>query len=1723
MTLKTISIQRLAICLLLNLTMMTAWSQSSIELRFLGRYSTNTYDAGGTEITAYDAASKRLFSVNGSTGNVDIINFTNPASPVLISSFSLAPYGISANSVAAKNGIIAIAVEAVVKQDSGKVVFIDAFGNFLNQVTAGALPDMITFTPDGNYVLVANEGEPNSAYTVDPEGSVTIINISGGVASATTSFARFDGFNSAAIDSNIRIFGPGSSVAQDLEPEYITVSANSQTAWVTCQENNAWAIIDIPTATVTTLKSMGFKNHNLPGQGLDASDQNGGVVNIANWPIKGMYMPDAISSYVVGGQTYIISANEGDVREYAGLNEALRLSSSSYKLDSIVFPNYASLKNNNNLGRLNVSTKSGDHNGDGFFEEIYAFGGRSFSIWNANGDLVWDSGDQIEQIANTLSAANFNCSNTNNTKKNRSDDKGPEPEAATVATIGDSIYAFIGLERIGGIMVFNVTTPTSPYFVQYLNTRNFTQTPGLNLGADLGPEGVLYIPKSESPNGRDLIVVANEISGTISIFEIGVRTQIQILHASDFEASVDAIQDAPRFAAIVDTLEHTYPNTFILSSGDNMIPSPFSSSGEDPSLVTPYKNTYISYYGSNFANNDLRAGIGRADISIMNFIGIEAAALGNHEFDWGTSELRNIIAGVNSGSNIRWFGAQFPYLSANLNFSLDGNLSNIFTSSRLSNTAFRSNPSMSASQIAATPKLAPSAVIIKNGEKFGVVGATTPILASISSPGATSIKNPGAGTNDMSLLATILQPVIDSLRFAEGCNKIILLAHMQQLFLEKQLATHLKGVDIIISGGSHTLMADATDRLRAGDVAVETYPFFTTDSDGLPVAIVNTDANYKYVGRLVIDFTPAGVIIPSSVNAAISGAYAADSLGVEENWGAGNYSAAFTAGSKGTLVKTLCDAIGNVISSKDGNIFGKTSVFLEGRRTFVRTEETNLGNLSADANLWMAKKYDPSVSVSLKNGGGIRSVIGYVNSVGSNVSLEPPLANPTAGKLQGDISQLDIENSLRFNNQLSLVTLNANGLRAILEHGVRATTPGATPGQFPQIGGVRFSYDPTRPQLSRIISAVIIDSTGQTIDTLVSNGQVYGDTSRTFRVVTLNFLAGGGDGYPFVALGTSRVDLPTLPAAGPGLASFAIPGSEQDAFAEYMKSNYSTSPYSIADTPGSLDTRIEDVQQRTDDILPLSIASLTNTSGVCDTVGTISVAYFGGSGPYQINWAGDSAITSASSYSISNLPFGTIVITVTDAFGQTATDSITISPSPQPDPAGPITGTSQGCTVGGPGARLYYIAPVNNAINYVWSWNGTSGVSFLSGNGTPSVTLQWTSPAIQAGVVGTLTVTPLNQCGQAGPPQQINLEFYSASPVTPGSISGPAKICPGDTIVYSVAAVNRAKSYMWTLPAGMNIVNGVNTNIIQVAVVSGYTGGTLSVRASNICGMSPVRSKSISQNLPARPIAITGPATGICNATGLVYSTSSVTPGVIYSWTAPFGTTLVSGQGTNSITVDVTSPSFISGQIIVQAQNSCGGSSNRALNISAKPARPIAVNGPLTLCPSQLGVAYSVATVSGADAYNWTVPAGAIITSGQGTKNILVDFGAFFVSGQTISVNTSNSCGSSINRQSAGIFIDTTGCSGSLLKTIDSVEPTLVVYPNPANVEVNISIQSATAENIIMDMIDLTGKTIATQTLSLQQKVNTFRINTSEYAEGLYFIRLMGNSINESIRITVRH
>ena len=235
---------------------------------------------------------------------------------------------------------------------------------------------------------------------------------------------------------------------------------------------------------------------------------------------------------------------------------------------------------------------------------------------------------------------------------------------------------------------------------------------------------------------------------------------------------------------------------------------------------------------------------------------------------------------------------------------------------------------------------------------------------------------------------------------------------------------------------------------------------------------------------------------------------------------------AFADGTKGALTQELTDAVAGVVNTKDGTVFGETEVFLDGRREQVRTEETNLANVTADANLVVAQDYDPTVLVSIKNGGGIRAPIGEVRNEGGETILLPPQANSDAGKEDGQVSQLDDENALRFNNELTLVTLTPGQLLEVLEHGVAATEDGATPGQFTQVGGLRFSFDPTGQAREadpdtgeqttageRIQSAAIVTDDG--LIPVVENGEIVDGAPESIRIVTLNFLAGGGDGYPF--------------------------------------------------------------------------------------------------------------------------------------------------------------------------------------------------------------------------------------------------------------------------------------------------------------------------------------------------------------------------------------------------------------------------------------------------------------------------------------------------------------------------------------------------------------------------------------------------------------------------------
>ena len=534
-------------------------SQTLIELNVLGSYQAEgeVFDESAAEIVAHDPANQRLFVVNALARTIDVLDINDPSQPVKLSTIDATAEGAAANSVAVYGDLVAVAIEAENKQANGKVVFYNSTDlNKAGEVEVGALPDMVTFTRDGQKVLVANEGEPSNDYSVDPEGSVSIIDLSNGVASAIVTTAGFTGFNADQADletAGLRIFGPGATLAEDLEPEYIAVSIDNTKAWVALQENNAVAELDIEAGEITALLPLGYKDHSIIGNELDASNRDSGI-NIRNWPVKGMYMPDAITSYGYNGKTYYITANEGDSRDYDGWTEEFRMADLTLDPASDLSA-ITNLLEDENLGRLNTTStmgisngcdpsqlpaELGDLNGDTdvdvddvkFYVEntceydtLFSYGARSFSIWSEDGKRVFDSGSEFERITASLIPGNFNGNNDENSFDNRSDDKGPEPEAVTIGTINGQTFAFIGLERAGGIMVYNVTNPQNPGFVQYLNNRDFSvsqENLEAGMAGDLGPEGLAFIAAEDSPNGKPMLAVGNEVSGTTTFYGVDV-------------------------------------------------------------------------------------------------------------------------------------------------------------------------------------------------------------------------------------------------------------------------------------------------------------------------------------------------------------------------------------------------------------------------------------------------------------------------------------------------------------------------------------------------------------------------------------------------------------------------------------------------------------------------------------------------------------------------------------------------------------------------------------------------------------------------------------------------------------------------------------------------------------------------------------------------------------------------------------------------------------------------------------------------------------------------------------------------------------------------------------------------------------------------------------------------------------------------------------------------
>lgn len=576
----------------------------TLQLEKVGEYASGVYFESAAEIPAFDAASKRGFVVNAQKGAVDVIDMTDPAQPAHIGMIDATQLlaGASINSVAVHDGLVAVAVQAANKTDPGLLALYQASDlKLVGQAQVGALPDMLTFTPDGKTVLVANEAEPSDDYQTDPEGSISVVDVSTPAKPVvrTADFRAFNNQREALLAKGVRLFGPRASVAQDLEPEYIAVSADGKTAWATLQENNAFAIIDVANARVTDIVPLGYKDHGVEGQGLDASDTDK-AADIRTWPgVFGMYLPDAMAAFQAEGKTWLITANEGDARAWGEDNAAYWAGDASkgfveeFRVKHLINakgwsgragddlpPQLNALakggllnpavfgycgaeagkpgecRDDNALGRLTISWTQGyQTNADGtpklytaagvadpvngdrlMYDKLYAYGTRSISIWDEKGQQVWDSGDAMEQFLASDSckagaARNIPCKDFFNSNHeagdamdNRSDNKGPEPEGVTVGRIGEKTFAFVGLERMGGVLVYDVSQPQAPVQVDYINTREdwTTKDPSTVKSGDLGPEGLAFIPAAKSPNGKPLLMVGNEVSGTTAIFQLNL-------------------------------------------------------------------------------------------------------------------------------------------------------------------------------------------------------------------------------------------------------------------------------------------------------------------------------------------------------------------------------------------------------------------------------------------------------------------------------------------------------------------------------------------------------------------------------------------------------------------------------------------------------------------------------------------------------------------------------------------------------------------------------------------------------------------------------------------------------------------------------------------------------------------------------------------------------------------------------------------------------------------------------------------------------------------------------------------------------------------------------------------------------------------------------------------------------------------------------------------------
>ena len=508
---------------------------ASLDLTQEARYDAGMTNADGgvMEIVDYNTVTGWAYAVNGQTGNLTAIAVKDMAdsesidfldgNDIDVKSIVEAncegfTYGdMTSVAVSADGTKLAAAVQAEGYADNGRVAVFtcNADGTliFEQAYETGVQPDMVTFTPDDSRILTANEGEPREGYAdgaVDPAGSVTVITVADGTA-VNVDFTAYDSNEERQklVDAGI-VMKKDTVPSEDLEPEYI--AAGNDTAYITLQEANAIAVIDLGSLKVTGIYSAGYEDYSTTAVDIDKKDE---AYNPAVYEsLRGIRMPDGVALYSVDGVDYIVTANEGDSREWGDyLNEDER----DFGVGQTSPTGKITAENSGLTGKV-VFFDSSDYDGlDSGLD--YVFGGRSFTVFRADKSgltEIYDSGSDFEAKTAEYIPENFNCSNDDKSLDDRSGKKGPESESITVGTVGERTYAFIGLERVGGVMVYDITDPAETVYVNYINSRDFSE----DIAGDDSPEGLCFIPAADSADGNAYLLAACEVSGTVAAYEL---------------------------------------------------------------------------------------------------------------------------------------------------------------------------------------------------------------------------------------------------------------------------------------------------------------------------------------------------------------------------------------------------------------------------------------------------------------------------------------------------------------------------------------------------------------------------------------------------------------------------------------------------------------------------------------------------------------------------------------------------------------------------------------------------------------------------------------------------------------------------------------------------------------------------------------------------------------------------------------------------------------------------------------------------------------------------------------------------------------------------------------------------------------------------------------------------------------------------------------------------